>query len=207
MLLPHNHSVFTGFSFFFFFFLKQPSPTTQWQPTPVFLPRESHGQRSLAGYSPWGRKESDKTKRLHFLSPTTHAMPLAFLETLQDPVQVTQISWEGTPTSCSLRLLMTQLLIALMGLKELHPSRARALAGAEGGGQAPLPTSRHCCCHCFLASPLHFQIPGVSWGSKPSPLLTFRMSSLGSLSFNSRPLPSPFCEPVTCDPISVLLQL
>ena len=28
----------------------------RWQPTPVFLPRESHGQRSLAGYSPWGRK-------------------------------------------------------------------------------------------------------------------------------------------------------
>ena len=26
-----------------------------WQPTPVFLPGESHGQRSLAGYSPWGR--------------------------------------------------------------------------------------------------------------------------------------------------------
>ena len=30
-----------------------------WQPTPVFLPGESHGQRSLAGYRPWGRKESD----------------------------------------------------------------------------------------------------------------------------------------------------
>ena len=29
--------------------------------TPVFLPRESHGQRSLAGYSPQGRKESDTT--------------------------------------------------------------------------------------------------------------------------------------------------
>ena len=28
-----------------------------WQPTPVFLPGESHGQRSLAGYSPWSRKE------------------------------------------------------------------------------------------------------------------------------------------------------
>ena len=28
-----------------------------WQPTPVFLPGESHGQRSLTGYSPWGRKE------------------------------------------------------------------------------------------------------------------------------------------------------
>ena len=33
-----------------------------WQPTPVFLPGESHGQRSLAGYSPLGLKESEKTE-------------------------------------------------------------------------------------------------------------------------------------------------
>jgi len=33
-----------------------------WQPTLVFLPRESHGQRSLAGYSPWGQKESATTE-------------------------------------------------------------------------------------------------------------------------------------------------
>ena len=39
----------------------------KWQPTPVFLPRESHGQRSLAGYSPWGRKESDTTEQLLLL--------------------------------------------------------------------------------------------------------------------------------------------
>ena len=32
------------------------------QPTPVFLPGESHGRRSLVGYSPWGRKESDATE-------------------------------------------------------------------------------------------------------------------------------------------------
>ena len=36
----------------------------EWQPTPVFLPGEFHGQRSLAGYSPWGRKESDMTEGL-----------------------------------------------------------------------------------------------------------------------------------------------
>ena len=30
-------------------------------PTPVFLPGKSDGQRSLAGYSPWGPKESDRT--------------------------------------------------------------------------------------------------------------------------------------------------
>ena len=34
------------------------------QPTPVFLPGESHGQRSLVGYSPWGRKELDMTEWL-----------------------------------------------------------------------------------------------------------------------------------------------
>ena len=33
-------------------------------PTPVFLPGESHGQRSLAGCSPWGRRESDTTELL-----------------------------------------------------------------------------------------------------------------------------------------------
>ena len=35
-----------------------------WQPIPVFLPGESHGQRSLVGYSPWGCKELDITERL-----------------------------------------------------------------------------------------------------------------------------------------------
>ena len=36
-----------------------------WQPTPVFLPGESQGQRSLAGYSPWGHKESDMIEHLN----------------------------------------------------------------------------------------------------------------------------------------------
>ena len=38
----------------------------KWQSTPVLLPGKSHGQRSLVGCSPWGRKESDRTERLHF---------------------------------------------------------------------------------------------------------------------------------------------
>ena len=38
----------------------------KWQPTPVFLPGKSHGQRSLAGYCPWGHKESDTTERLNW---------------------------------------------------------------------------------------------------------------------------------------------
>ena len=36
----------------------------KWQPTPVFLPGESHGRRGLVGYSLWGCKESDTTKQL-----------------------------------------------------------------------------------------------------------------------------------------------
>ena len=38
----------------------------EWLRTPVFLPGESHGQRSLTGDSPWGHKESHATERLHF---------------------------------------------------------------------------------------------------------------------------------------------
>ena len=37
----------------------------EWQPPPVFLPEESHRQRSLEGCSPWGCKESDVTEHAH----------------------------------------------------------------------------------------------------------------------------------------------
>ena len=44
-------------------FLDQEDPLEKgMQPTPVFLPGEFHGQRSLAGYSPWDCKESDTTE-------------------------------------------------------------------------------------------------------------------------------------------------
>ena len=37
----------------------------KWQPTPVFLPGKSHGQKSLVGYSPCGLKEPDVTEHAH----------------------------------------------------------------------------------------------------------------------------------------------
>ena len=40
-----------------------------WQPIPIFLPRVSHGQRSLAGYNPQGHKESDMTEKSQHTSP------------------------------------------------------------------------------------------------------------------------------------------
>ena len=36
----------------------------KWQPTPVFLPGKSHGQKSLADYIPWGLSQSDMTEEL-----------------------------------------------------------------------------------------------------------------------------------------------
>ena len=42
------------------------SDKSKWHPTPVLLPRKSHGWRSLVGCSQWGRKESDTTEWLHF---------------------------------------------------------------------------------------------------------------------------------------------
>jgi len=44
-----------------------------WQPTPVFLPEKSHGQRRLVGYSPEGHKQSDTTEA------TQHAHKILFI--------------------------------------------------------------------------------------------------------------------------------
>ena len=55
-----------------------------WQPTPVFLPGESHAQRSLVDYSPWGLKESDMTEELTL----TKAIMLIYFF-----AKFTQIKW------------------------------------------------------------------------------------------------------------------
>ena len=54
----------------------------KWQPTPVFLPGESHGQRSLAGHGPWGRRDSDTTE-VTWLSTQSRNW---FLRTLSESV-------------------------------------------------------------------------------------------------------------------------
>ena len=53
-----------------------------WQPTLVFLPRESHGQRNLVGYTPWGHKELDTTEHTCTYTHThthTHTSLLPYL--------------------------------------------------------------------------------------------------------------------------------
>ena len=67
-----GHDRVTSLSFYSSFWRRK------WQPTPVFLPGESHGQRGLIGYSLWGRKESDMTKQLththiqHYISTSVY---------------------------------------------------------------------------------------------------------------------------------------
>ena len=71
-----------------------------WHPTPVLLPGESHGQRSLAGYGPWGRRESDTTERL------STAQPLSVWFSLPLPPQISQawLPFKG-PTCPGVRTL------------------------------------------------------------------------------------------------------
>ena len=52
----------------------------KWQPTPVFLPGKSHGQKSLTGYNPWGHKESDTTERLEHTD--THTPRLSLISSI-----------------------------------------------------------------------------------------------------------------------------
>ena len=56
----------------------------KWQPTPGLLPGKFHGLRSQVGYSPWGRKESDTTERLHF-----HFLSAFFKVQLSHPYMTT----------------------------------------------------------------------------------------------------------------------
>ena len=60
-------------------FLGLEDPLEKWQPTPVFLPRKSHGQRSLAGYSPWGHKRvgHDLATKQH--QPTNQSLGLVLV--------------------------------------------------------------------------------------------------------------------------------
>ena len=73
----------------------------KWQLTSVFLPGKFHGERSLAGYSPWGHKESDMTEQLNthiatsvknYWTTFTYSLPRAWLAfsrlTLRKPFEL-----------------------------------------------------------------------------------------------------------------------
>ena len=53
------------------------------QPTPIFLPGESHGQRSLAGYNPWGCKKRDTTETNTYVHTYVFSTKVSWYATLQ----------------------------------------------------------------------------------------------------------------------------
>ena len=67
----------------------------RWQPTPVFLPGDSHGQRSLVGYSPWGHKglNTPEATEQALLNQTESNFQKIFFEQL-----LVVLSWEFSPS-------------------------------------------------------------------------------------------------------------
>ena len=80
----------------------------EWLPTPVFLPRKIHGQRSLVGYSPWGHKKS-LTLSLHFSFMVI--LCLTFLKTTKLFTKVAIPFWAAPG------LWLLSMLIILMGMQ------------------------------------------------------------------------------------------
>ena len=65
----------------------------KWQPTPVILPGQSHGQRNWVGYSPWCCKESETTEHTH---THTHILIFHMLEHLEEKTKATKEVKEGS---------------------------------------------------------------------------------------------------------------
>ena len=61
----------------------------KWQPTPMFLPGESHGSRNLVGYSLWGCKEWDMTEQLRHTHTHTHTHTLSLSLSLSQEIKTT----------------------------------------------------------------------------------------------------------------------
>ena len=66
-----------------------------WQPTPVFLPGASHGQRSLAGYVPWDGKESDTAKVTEHTNTQHYVTPAVCHLQRNGPKTCSQRPWAG----------------------------------------------------------------------------------------------------------------
>ena len=101
-------------------------PRREWQPTPVFLPGESHGQRSLAGYSPRDHKKLDTAETLTLslslyifsrtLPAQTEAAPRLLFSTrhlalLSISSSLTDFIWKGKLVSFAAESLTSSLLV------------------------------------------------------------------------------------------------
>ena len=70
-----------------------------WQPAPVFLPGEPHGQRRLAGYSPWGHRESDMTRQPNNNIKSEQLKAVCLLVFISAVLRILGLPWNPVPTS------------------------------------------------------------------------------------------------------------
>jgi len=89
----------------------------KWQPTPVFLPGESYGQRSLVGFSPWDSKESDTTKAI--------SMQFSSVQSLSH-VRLFATPWTAA-RQASLSITNSQSLLKLMSIESVMSSNCLIL--------------------------------------------------------------------------------
>ena len=132
--------------FFFFFFLSlifglfKPMSSLPWrrkqQPTPVFLPGESHGRRSLVGCSPWGRTESDTTEATWQQQTLFPFVGLWFQNST-------------IPTGISRTRVKKGYQIAEVG----DSWKQSSIKGREFNSSFPLPSTAASLCHVSLAWP------------------------------------------------------
>ena len=98
----------------------------KWQPTPVFLPGESQGQRSLVGYSPWSRKESDTTKWLTHTHTHTHTQWFRIHCSVSSLQSLSHVRLFATPwiaaSQASLSITNSRSLLKLMPIMSVMPS-------------------------------------------------------------------------------------
>ena len=160
----------------------------EWQPTPAFLPGESHGQRSLVGYSPWGHKESDTTE---WLSNNNRGFKRLFLKFPQD--------WSSTLKLSAQRPARPPLTDAVSAYENCHlcslpASNSEPWRSTSAMQLMPMASALHCLIpHVLTTSraPMPGARPGfllawqlqtwpasASWVGLISDLTSFSLSSL-----------------------------
>ena len=106
----------------------------KWQPTPVFLPGESHGQGSLVGYSPWGRRESDTAEHTHTSLLTLHPIPGPSFDSMFSVSPVVRQSHAGPPRGTCICKETVEVWEGNLGLGEVSAVLTPGDGAASGQG-------------------------------------------------------------------------
>ena len=115
----------------------------KWQPTPVLLPGKSHGQRSLASYSPWGHKRvrddlATKQQHMSVVPHSPHSVLLSMVSVIHSEWQSTNIKWNISEINNSQILTCMLLWVMKFHTILLHPTcDMTSLCPAFSASQSP----------------------------------------------------------------------